>query len=100
MSVIPEYHCDLCHSKYDEPLYSIGSTYGESIHGHKDCIPEVLVILENIIEQSNLPKKDFIFSNMISEGTSLPKMINPIEEMKDPDLCNKINNLQKKCRIF
>ena len=101
MSLVAEFSCDFCKSRSSDPHFKIGEKYGEPLHAHKECIPALITMVQSIISNSTIKTElDFTDVSMISEDTIIPLMIDPMEEMKKPEIREKIMVVKRRMPIF
>lgn len=101
MPLVTDFSCDICKSRVEDPHFKIGEQYGEPLHAHKECIPTLLSMVQDVLSNSTI-KKEFHFTDgsMISKESYVPPMIDPVEEMKKPEIITKIMGVQKRMPIF
>ena len=101
MPLVTEFSCDICKSRSKDPHFKIGEEYGEPLHAHKECIPILLTMVQGVLSNSTI-KKDFNFTDgsMISKDTCVPPMIDPVEEMKKPEIIAKIMDVKQRMPVF
>jgi hypothetical protein len=101
MSLVAEFICDFCKSRSLDPHFKIGEKYGEPLHAHKECIPALITMVNSIISNSTIKTElDFTGVTMISEDTIIPPMIDAMEEMKKPEIREKIMVVIRRMPIF
>ena len=87
----PEHICDLCKMNFDQPLFKIGESCGDPIHGHSKCLPIILIKLETILRKAFPIKTGFVsVLDMVSSESFITKLIDPREEMRLPEVRSKI----------
>lgn len=101
MPLVTEFSCDVCNSRSSEPHFKIGEKYGEPLHAHQECLPILLTMAQGIISNSAIKKElNFNDESMISTNAYVPSMIDPVEEVKKPEILEKIMEVKRRTPVF